>query len=160
MKYRVVIPKEVFAILEWQDEGLPAICVVNQALANFEPKVVFAWHLSINLTCEQLADNGMPTQKEKQVLDQFGDDLDRHLKADGNALFLARITWNGTRQLLYRIYDPDVANEYLMGIINEETQVREFDFRMKHDETWEFAKYYLSQWEAEPGAAAADSGGM
>ena len=59
-----------------------------------------------------------------------------------------------------RIYDPDVANEYLMGIINEETQVREFDFRMKHDETWEFAKYYLSQWEAEPGAAAADSGGM
>jgi hypothetical protein len=159
MEYRVVIPEEVFAILEWQDEGLPAICVVNQALANFEPKVVFGWHLSIILTCEQLGDNGMPTLDEKQILDQFGDELDCDLKAEGNALFLARITWNGTRQLLYRVYDPDVANEYLIGIINKKTQVREFDFRMENDDTWKFAKYYLSHWEAEQGAIA-DGGGM
>jgi hypothetical protein len=159
MGYRVVIPEEVFAILEWQDEGLPAICVVNQALANFEPKVVFGWHLSIILTCEQLAENGMPTQDEKKMLDQFGDDLDRHLKADGNAVFLARVTWNGTRQLVYRVYDPDVANEYLMRIINEENQVREFDFQMEHDDTWKFAMYFLSQLKAEQGSAT-DNGDM
>jgi hypothetical protein len=154
VEYRVTIPEEVFAILEWQDEGLPAVCVVNQALANFEPKVVFAWHLSIILTCEQLAEKGMPTQHEKEILDQFGDDLDDHLKADGNALFLARITWNGTRQLLYRVYDPEVTNEYLMGIIKPKSYVREFDFRMEHDDAWKYAKYYLSHWEAEQGAAA------
>jgi hypothetical protein len=118
---------------------------VNQSLTNFEPKVVFGWHLSIILACNQLADNGMPTQDEKLVLDQFGDELDRHLKADGNAVFLARITWNGTRQLLYRVYDPEVASEYLMGFINAETQVRDFDFRMEHDEIWELAKSYLSK---------------
>lgn len=159
MEYRIVIPEEVYAILEWQNEGMPAVCVVNQALANFEPKVVFGWHLSVILTCEQLADNGMPTKDETQILDQFGGDLGHHLKADGNAMFLARITWNGTRQLLYRVYDPEVANDYLTGIINKETQVREFDYRMEHDESWKFAKYYLSHWEAEPGATA-DGGGM
>lgn len=154
MKFRVVIPDEVFAILSWQDENLPAICVVNQALANFEPKVVFGWHLSIILTCEKFADNGMPTRDEKEILDRFGVDLDRHLKADGNALFLARITWNGTRQLLYRVYDPEIANEYLMGIINNDGQMREFDFRMEQDHTWELAKYYLKRWEAETGAGS------
>jgi hypothetical protein len=149
VEYRVVIPDEVFAILEWQDEGLPAICVVNQSLANFEPKVVFGWHLSIILTCQHLADKGMPTHEEQQILDQFGADLDQHLKANGNALFLARITWNGTRQLLYRVYDPEFANLYLTGIIEAESQVREFDFRMEHDEAWNYAKYYLSHWKAE-----------
>lgn len=150
MEYRVVIPDEVFAILQWEDEGLPAICVVNQSLANFEPKVVFGWHLSIILSCDQLNDNGMPTSDEVQVLDRFGDELGDHLKADGNAVFLARITWNGTRQLLYRVYDPDVANEYLMGLIDAGCHLREFDFRMEHDEAWEFGKYYLSHWESEP----------
>ena len=153
MEYRVDIPDEVFAVLEWQDEGLPAICVVNQALANFEPKMVFRWHLSILLACEQLAANGMPTQVEREALDLFGDDLGRHLKADGNALFLARITWNGTQQLLYRVYDPEVTNGYLMGIIHEQTQRRNFDFQMDRDDTWALAKYYLSHWEADPSVA-------
>ena len=149
MEYRVVIPKEVFAILEWQDEGLPAICVVNQSLANFELKVVFGWHLSIVLNCQQIAEQGMPTRDEKQVLDRFGALLDRHLKADGNALLLARITWNATRQLLYRVYDPEIANQYLVGIIDAESQLREFDFQMIHDEKWEQAKFYLKNWESE-----------
>ena len=40
--YRVIIPDEVFGIIEWTKDDLPAICVVNQSLANFEPKIVFA----------------------------------------------------------------------------------------------------------------------
>ena len=147
MEYRVVIPDEVFGILEWQDEGLPAICVVNQSLANFEPKVVFGWHLSIVLNCEQLAGSGMPTDEEKQILDQFGKELDQHLKAEGNALFLARVTWNGSRQLLYRVYDPEAANQYLARIIEAESQVRDFEFCMESDDEWELARYYLSHWE-------------
>ena len=34
MKNRPAISDEAFTILEWQDEGLPAICVVNQSLAH------------------------------------------------------------------------------------------------------------------------------
>jgi hypothetical protein len=149
MEYRVVIPEEVFGILQWEEEGLPAICVVNQALANFEPKVVFGWHLSMIIDSQEDAGNGMPMPHEKEVLDHFGDDLDKHLKANGTALFLARITWNGTRQLLYRVYDPEAANDYLMGIIKAKSQMRPFEFRMEHDEAWKYARYFLKHWEAE-----------
>ncbi len=148
MEYRVEIPEEVFAILQWQDEGLPAIGVVNQALAGFEPKVVFAWHLSIIVDCQDLAENGMPTGEESEILNQIGDEFDENLKVNGNALFLARITWNGTRQFLFRIHDPEVANRYLSEIIEAEAQLRPFDFRMEGDETWELAKWYLANFES------------
>jgi hypothetical protein len=66
----------------------------------------------------------MPTNVEVSVLDRFGDEFDENLKADGNALFLARITWNGTRQFLYRVYDPEVANRYLTDLIEENASPR------------------------------------
>jgi hypothetical protein len=122
--YEVVIPYEVYAVLEWQEDDLPAVCIVNQSLAAFEPKIVFAWHLSIIVECADLAENGMPTNVEVSVLDRFGDEFDENLKADGNALFLARITWNGTRQFLYRVYDPEVANRYLTDLIEENAAPR------------------------------------
>lgn len=152
MEYRVVIPDEVFAALEWEQEDMPAICIVNQALANFEPKIVFGWRLSIIVHCEQLANNGMPFEDELPVLDQFGDEMDEHLKEDGNALFFARITWNGSRQFLYRIYDPEVANDYLNGLIESKSYIREFEFRMEKDDDWEIDRHLLSHWET-----AADS---
>lgn len=146
-EYRVVIPDEVFAVLEWTEDDLPAICVVNQSLANFDPKIVFAWHLSIIVDCAELADNGMPTLDENAILDQIGDHFDENIKADGNALFLARITWNGTRQFLYRVYDPKVVNAFLTDIIQNDKHIRPFDFRMELDKDWEFANYYLKHWE-------------
>jgi hypothetical protein len=92
VEYEVVIPEEVYAVLQWQRDDLPAVCVVNQALAPFEPKAVFAWHLSIIVECVDLAEHGMPTSEEVKILDLIGDAFDQGLKAEGNALFLARIT--------------------------------------------------------------------
>ena len=146
-EYNVIIPVEVFAALEWQDEGLPAICAVNQSLSNFEPRVVFAWHLSIIVEFADLVGNGMPTSDENEIVGQIGKDLDMHLKADGNALFLARITWNGTRQFLYRVYDPEVTNTFLMDIVDNNKEIRPFEFKMEHDKDWELAKWYLQHWE-------------
>jgi hypothetical protein len=93
---RVIIPDELFGVLEWDEEGLPAICAVNQTIANFEPKAVFGWHLSIIVELSEVAGNGMPTAEEKEVVDALGTLLNAKIKADGNALFLARITWNRT----------------------------------------------------------------
>ena len=44
--------------------------------AAFEPKIVFAWHLSLMLQFADLIDNGMPSKKEREIVDPFGDTLD------------------------------------------------------------------------------------
>lgn len=119
-EYHVIIPEESYSIIKYKQEELPAIAVVNTALRDFEPKEVFSWHLSIIIDFEDLIENGMPSQEERTIVDTFGDYLDQLVKGTDvekpNALFLARVTWNATRQLIWRVFDAALAHETLQKL--------------------------------------------
>lgn len=156
-EYRVVIPEDRFRIVEFRQGDMPGIGVVNEALAAFEPKVVFAWHLSIMLQFDDLVLNGMPSQSERELVDSWGELVDVAVKGEDperpNALFLARITWNATRELIYRVYEPEAVNQYLVKVIDSKSYPRNFDYRMEHDPKWELTKWHLSAGvRAEPDA--------
>ena len=70
-EYRVVIPEEVHMIVEFKQNSMPGIATINAALVEFEPKVVFGWHLSIMIAAQDLDDRKLPTLDEQQVLDAF-----------------------------------------------------------------------------------------
>ena len=154
-EYRVIIPEEEYSLVEFQQDDAPSVGVINTALRDFEPKVVFGWHLSLMLQLDDLIDKGMPSRAEREVVDRFGDSLDMTLKGKDaskpNALFLARITWNATRELIWRVFDPELANHYLQPIINEVPAVRPrpFDFRIDHDPDWELTKWHLADHNAD-----------
>jgi len=145
--YRVVIPDERFRVVEFQQDCLPGIAVINESLAKFEPKLVFAWHLSVMLQFDDLIENGMPSNAEREIIDPFGDVLGATFRGDNpdkpNALFLARITWNKTREVIYRVYDPKPANQYLANLIEAKTYPRHFDYRIDPDPEWKLAKWHL-----------------
>ena len=141
--YRVVIPKEVYTIVEFKQGGFPGKATINAALVKFEPKVVFSWHLSIMISAQDLKDNKMPTAQEEKVLDQFQEEVDSPIKAHGNALFLGEVTNDGWRELLYRVYDPEPVNTYLQGLISTKAHLRPFDFRIDPDKEWEKAQWHL-----------------
>ncbi|MGC3944766.1 MAG: DUF695 domain-containing protein [Chryseolinea sp.] len=149
-KFKVLIPKETYSILDFKRDDLPAIAVVNNALRKFEPKEVFAWQLSIIIDLKELIKNGMPSKKELKVVNAFGDFLDDNIKGPNkkkpNALFLARITWNATRQIIWRVFDPEVADSFLKELIQDGGSAREFEYRMEADEQWKFAEWYLKDW--------------
>lgn len=142
----VVLPEERYTLIEYKADELPAVATVNSGLVGFEARSIFRWHLSIIIDFTDLIENGMPSQADRDVVDPFGDELDEKLKAPPelpNALFLARITWNGRRQLLYRVYDPEQAHEYLQSVIKNRSHPREFDFRMEDDPEWKHAEWFL-----------------
>jgi hypothetical protein len=146
-EYHVTIPKEQSCIVDFRQEGLPGVANVNSALREFEPKIVFAWHLSLMLQLEDLVKNGMPSKAEQKTIDDFGEMLDVAFKGDleqPNALFLARITWNATRELIYRVYDPGPINGYLTQMIDANTSPRPFDYKMEHDPDWKLAQWHLN----------------
>ncbi len=153
--HRVIIPEESYSIIEFQQDELPGIGAINTALRNFDPKPVFGWHLSLMLQLDDLVENGMPSRAERDIVDRFGDTLDDAIKgkdiAKPNALFLARITWNATRELIWRVCDPEIANHYLQSIINDVPVVRprSFDYRIDHDPDWELAQWHLAEHDAE-----------
>jgi hypothetical protein len=145
--FKVIIPDEYYQIVEFKQDNCPGIAVINSALKTFEPKEVFSSHLSIMLNFEDMIENGMPSKNEQEVIDKYGDTLDYNIKGPDkdkpNGLFLARITWNKTRELIWRIYDAEIANNYLQQIIADNSSPRPFDYRIDPDEEWKLAEWHL-----------------
>lgn len=145
--YHVVLPPENGCIVKFTQEGMPGIANIRSTLRDFEPKIVFAWHLSVMLQSEQVVENGMPPKAEQRVLDGCYDALDSAFKgpdaAKPNALVLARITWNATQELVYRVYEPAPIDAYLRRLIDERSFSREFDYRMDHDPEWKLTEWHL-----------------
>lgn len=142
---RVVLPEEAFAVLDWKQDGLPCIGMLNSSLKSFEHKTLFRWHLSVTMDFKELIGNGMPSQKERDIVDPFCDQLDEDIKAGGNALFLIRETWNKTRRLVWFVYDPEIVHQHLQYLVDYQKHPRPFVWRMEEDPTWKKAQWYFEQ---------------
>ena len=142
---RIVLPEESYALLEWRQDDLPCIGMLNAALKDFEHKSIFGWHLSVIIDFVDIIDNGMPSQEEREIVEPFCDQLDEEIKAGGNALFLIRETWNKTRRLVWRVYDPEIANQHLQYIMEYHKHPRPFDYKMEQDMDWKEADWYFRQ---------------
>jgi Family of unknown function (DUF695) len=138
-----VIPEGAYTVLEFRQRDLPGFATINTALREFEPKVAFSWHLSLLLQCVDLVDNRLPSPDEQELLYQFEDGLAQLLKAGGNALFLARVTHDGLRELIWRIHEPKAANAVIQKILRTNDHPRAIDYRMEEDPQWQKASWYL-----------------
>lgn len=140
---RIVLPEESYTLIEYKQDGLPCIAAVNSGLLDFEHKEIFHWHLSVIIDFEDIVENGMPSEEEREIVDPFCAKLDEEIKAGGNALFLVRETWNKTRRLVWMVYDPEIAHQHLQYIIEHYKHPRPFDYRMEEDFEWEQPEWYL-----------------
>lgn len=141
---RLVLPEESFTLVDYKQDDLPCIAMVNSGLVGFDHQGIFKWHLSVIIDFEDEVENGMPSQEERDIVDPFCDKLDAEIKAGGNALFLVRETWNKTRRLVWMVYDPEIANQHIQYIIEHHHHPRPFDYRMEVDSDWEQPNWYLS----------------
>ena len=153
-KVSIEYPEPLYSLFDTSRGGLPAIVVVNAALAEFAYRDVFPWHLSIILKPQALAQNGMPTEAEYLMLDAIGDIIEETVTGRRNAVFLARETWNGQRQLLFRVHDPEITNCALTQLMEGSSQQRHWEFRMEHDGAWSLACPVLSLVEKASGSDA------
>ena len=95
-----------------------------------------------------MLNNGMPTQTEFDLVDRFESRLSNIFNVDDNkpnALYLARVTWNKTIELIWRIYEPEDVNKDLSMIIANKEFNRSFDYRIDMDKDWELAEWHLTQ---------------
>ena len=147
-EYRVLIPDEYYQLVNFRQEDLPGVAVINSALQGFEPREVLDWHLSLMIDFEDLIENGMPSRAECELIEPWENELDAKFKGENpkkpNALFLARITWRETRELLYRVCQPDPPHEYLRGLIQAKEHLRPFDYRIDSDPEWALANWHLN----------------
>ena len=96
---------------------------------------------------ENFIENGMPVNNDALIAERFEDFLSENIigadKEKPNALFLARITWNETRELIWRVYNAKIVNNFLEKIIDEKKYPFQFDYRIDDDEEWKLAERHL-----------------
>jgi hypothetical protein len=148
MELKVKIPEEEFIVIKFEQDEHVGIASINIGLKEFGQKIVFAWHLSIMIQLDEMLNNGMPTQTEFDLVDRFESRLSNIFNVDDNkpnALYLARVTWNKTIELIWRIYEPEDVNKDLSMIIANKEFNRSFDYRIDMDKDWELAEWHLTQ---------------
>ncbi|MEQ1618472.1 MAG: DUF695 domain-containing protein [Terricaulis sp.] len=125
-----------------QRRGLPEVLLVNDAMRGFAPREIFPWHLSTIIAVVGLAERGMPDPEEQETLNLIGNEIEDALAVAStefgapNVLYFARSTWNGQRELMFRVHDPEIANGVLHAKIASKKWERDWDFRIEADSEW------------------------
>ena len=139
---RVVLPDPHYTLVDATRGDLPEVLAINDALLYFVERQIFPWHLRVTLNARQLVENGMPSPEESELLFALGDEIEEvvvggRTKYDAqNALFLARSTWNGTRELTYQVHDPEIAHAALQKLLASKQWPRSWEYEMTHDPEW------------------------
>ena len=134
-------------MVEFSQDSNLGLASINKSLVNFEPKRVFSWHLSIMLHLSQSDQDGLPLSSDNKLINQFEDKIDGFLKgndpAKPNGLFLARIAWNSTVELIWRVYQPELIDSELKNILKKKKYPAPFDYQISKDEDWGHAEWHL-----------------
>ena len=141
------LPEDHYTIFNATRDDLPEVIVVNDALLAFPHREVFPWHLCVRIDAKELAENGMPTSEESELLFQIGDRIEeivlgaRTRFGGRNALFLARSTWDGLRELYFYVHDPEITHAALQALIDAGDDERSWEYEMQDDPQWHEASW-------------------
>jgi len=139
----ITIPDESYTVVQYQNNGLPAIATINEPILKFEAKEVFSYELFITIDFKEPNNVGMPSEKESKEIDDFVDVLESKLVGflnKPNVLIVAWVSWDGKRDLFFRVHDPEIAHKYLQSIIETEG-IPKFDYIMRPDKKWKSIKW-------------------
>lgn len=144
---KFVLPTPSYTVIQREDEGAQVYAAVNTTLAglNAEQRTLFSWQLSLILALETEDEQGLTLDHEAKAIEPFCQQVDADMRLAGNAIPLARITWKKTRELLFRVYNPAIADEQIKKLIDAESNPRPFSYTIDPDDTWKMADDYLSQ---------------
>lgn len=141
----IVIPEEKFSLFALSSEEKPVTVVLNSALKKFKHKKTYGWTCSLVIKFKDTTSNGMPTNDEYNYVIDYVEKLDKDIKGKTdapNALFLARIIWNGTCEVIWQTKDPEPVHQYLGDIIRSNSYPRELDYRIEYDKKWKKISFY------------------
>lgn len=139
------IPETRETLIMATRNGMPELLSANEALARFPHTPIFPWHLSVVVTAQEVAEDGMPTPAEGDVLMAIGDKIEATVlggrTATGaiNALFLVRSTWNGFRELEFYVHDAEIAHAALQALTDSQEWARGWSSTLEQDPDWEKA---------------------
>lgn len=147
---KMVLPEEGFTIIQYSDKGLPGFGAINFNLKGFGNKEFFGWFCSLIIQYDNVRPDGLPVEEEMTATRDFEEKVCEMItgndKRHPNVLFLGDLTWNGTRQMMWRVSDPEPVHALLGNIINRGDYPRHFSYEIVKDPEWEQTAFILGSW--------------
>ncbi len=151
------IPKESFEIIEATDsEGKQVHLMINVTLRNIKNdnriKQAFGYCCTINFDYCDVDDNLIPTSEEFSIMLDYVRSIDKALKVNDdypNAILVAVVSYKGTCQVTWMLYNPLTAIKYLDDIITKGKPVREFEYDIQGDSKWGCIDWLLQDFPLE-----------
>jgi len=138
-KRTAVYPKKSFSVVQGKlSDGKPFIGSVNMAYKNYAEKGNYPWclEISIALNLSDVYENGLPRQKESNIVNRFEDKLLEHLKKVATMHYVAHMYNDGFLDIYMYLDEPEQANGYLKREINKDGVTRPFSYRISKDNEW------------------------
>jgi len=131
-----------FSVLQGEKDGHPLFATIDRSFRDKRARVGFPWFLSVSTRLKDPTTDGLTTNQEASELNDWEDLLEKNYLGDCRFVYVGRVTWNGTRQLLFYVDRPDCVEPKLKKFAHDFPK-RVFDFQCQPDEQWERVGKYL-----------------
>lgn len=137
--------QDKFTVFSIEGESLPIVGTINERFANNKGWEEYPWNCSVVVRCKNVNDAALPTEEESCILNNLEDSLNNRIIADPtnpNALFFGRVNWNSTRELIWKVKNPEPVAAFLQSVIDDKNAIREIDFKIENDKEWKLTEMY------------------
>jgi hypothetical protein len=131
-----IFPGESFTIFKLDFPDGWGLASANKADDNYPNKSFYGWHVLVELEVIDKNENGHPIDSEGAKLNAIEDKVDAFLKKNQTVHFVARVTRNGFRDLLYYIDKPAINQQQLAFFCDEIMKERGINFSIQKDPEW------------------------
>ncbi len=110
------------------------------------------YYCSVIFSYKDVDDALWPTSEEFSIMQEYVERFDKAIKGDTehpNALFVARVTHKGTCQMIWMLNNPEIAVDYMDGIISRNDQSRDFEYHIEQDADWNEISWFLQEFKSE-----------
>jgi hypothetical protein len=138
-----IFPNENFTIFRVNmPEGL-SFATVNTGYRNYHNKKCYPFLVAIELEILEKNNNGHPTDIDAQRLNEIQENVESLLKQQQTVHPLARVTRNGTRDIMMYIDKPVFSEKELTGYCDNIRKERKIVFSIQKDEKWNAVSGFL-----------------
>lgn len=136
----------VTCIIERDDIKTPLVGIIDTAYRNYPFPNEAPWLANITVQLEEINDVGGPTDEEAKLLNTFEDFLihTKRFRSLACIHWVARLTYNGVRDIMFYTDNPEPIHAYLQDIIDREDHPRSFKYEIVKDSKWESVSHIFS----------------
>jgi hypothetical protein len=131
-----------FTVTQRWKEGHPLFATIDTGFRDAKARAGFPWFLSLSTPIMHPTKDGLTTEAEASLLNDWEDSLEKEFSGECRFVYVGRLTWNGTRELLYYVDRPDSIVPKLEKLAQSNSS-RQFTVRHERDDQWEQVSSYL-----------------